>query len=400
MAPLRLALLAASPVFYQTPLYQALHADPRVELTVLFASNGGIRPYDAGFGRQTPAWDVDLLAGYRAEFLKAAETNEVTGGFLGLRDWDVIGKVLHGSYDALWVHGYSYLTLWLAMAVATFRGLPILLREEQTLLHPRPWPKRWIRDAVLRLLCRRVHGLFIGSSNHAWFRHYGTPEHRLFPAPYCVDNESLRRQARELEGRRTELRAEFGIDEGAGPVILFVGKLEAKKQPLLALEAFARVRQRHRCALLVVGEGSLEPALRRRLEAGRVPDVRFAGFLNRGRIARAYAASDLFVLPSGLHETFGLVVAEAMNFALPVVVSDMVGCAPDLVREGDNGFVVPHRDAERLAGALECLVADPERRRLAGKRSRALIDGWHYGLAVDGIVRACQAASRRPGERP
>ncbi len=400
MAPLRLALLAASPVFYQTPLYQALHVDPRIELTVLFASDAGVRPYDASFGGRLVVWDVDLLGGYRSEFLDAAETNNVAAGFLALRDWDVIGRVLRGPYDALWVHGYAYLSLWLAMAAATFRGLPILLREEQTLLHLRPLPKRWIRDAVLRLLCRRVYGLFIGSSNHAWFRHYGTPEHRLFPAPYCVDNESLQRQARELEGRRTELRAEFGIDDRAGPVILFVGKLEPKKQPLLTLEAFARVRERHRCVLLLVGEGPLEPALRRRVKAEGIPDVRFAGFLNRSRIARAYAASDLLVLPSGLHETFGLVVAEAMNFALPVIVSDMVGCAPDLVHEGENGFVVPHWDAGRLAGALDCLVADPERRRLAGKRSRALIDGWHYGLAVDGIVRACQAAARRPRWRP
>jgi glycosyltransferase involved in cell wall biosynthesis len=398
--PLQLAAVAAGPVFYQTPLYRALHADPRVELTVLFASSSGRRPYDAGFGGRRVVWDIDLLEGYHFRFLKAAESNEMTGGFLALRDWDVIGNVLRGPYDAVWVHSYSYLTLWLAMAAAALRGLPILLREEQTLLHGRPWPKRWIRASLLRLLCRRVYGLYIGSSNRAWFRHYGTPEHRLFPTPYCVDNESLQRQARELKGRQAELRAEFGIGAHARPVILLVGKLEPKKQPLLALEAFAQLRSRHRCALLLVGEGPLEPALRHGIEERRIPDVHFAGFLNRSRIARAYAASDLFVLPSGLHETFGLVVAEAMNFALPVVVSDKVGCAPDLVREGENGFVVPHRDSRRLADALECLVTDPKRRCLAGKRSRELIDEWHYGIAVEGIVRACQSvADQREGRR-
>jgi glycosyltransferase involved in cell wall biosynthesis len=398
--PLRLAALAAGPVFYQTPLYQRLEADPRVELTVLFASSGGVRPYDAALGGRRVVWDVDLLEGYRSEFLAAADTNDVLCGFLALRDWDVVAKVLRGPYDALWVHGYSYLTLWLAMAAAALRGIPILLREEQTLLHGRPWPKRWIRGAVLWLLCRRVHGLFIGSNNRAWFRHYGTPDHRLFPAPYCVDNESLQREAVELEDTREELRAEFGIEPGAGPVILFVGKLEPKKQPLLALEAFARVRDRHRCALLIVGEGPLEPALRGRIEKERIPNVHFAGFLNRSRIAHAYMAGDLFVLPSGLHETFGVVVAEAMNFALPVVVSDKVGCAPDLVRIGDNGFVFPHDDPARLADALEFLIADPERRRLAGRRSRELIDTWHYGLSADGIVRACEAATRSRCRRP
>ena len=399
-APVRLLLVAASPVFYQTPLYQGLHADPRVDLTVVFASDAGVRPYDASFGGRLVVWDGNLLEGYRSEFLAAAGGNDVNAGFLGLRDWDVIGKVLRGPYDALWVHGYAYLTLWLAMAAAACRGLPVLLREEQTLLHVRPWPKRWMRDVVLRLLCRRVYGLFIGSRNRAWFRHYGTPEERLYPTPYCVDNQSLRRQAEELAGRRPELRAEFGIGDGDGPVILFVGKLQEKKQPMLALEAFARVRQRHRCALLLVGEGPLEPALRQRIEADQIPDVHIAGFLNRDRIARAYGAGDVFVLPSGLHETFGLVVAEAMNFSLPVVVSDKVGCAPDLVRDGDNGFVVPHRDAGRLAAALERLVADPRLRRSAGRRSRDLVDGRRYEVAVDGIARACQAAAARGPARP
>jgi glycosyltransferase involved in cell wall biosynthesis len=140
--------------------------------------------------------------------------------------------------------------------------------------------------------------------------------------------------------------------------------------------------------------------MRRQIEQAAIPDVHFAGFLNRSRIARAYAASDLLVLPSFLHETFGLVVAEAMNFSLPVVLSDKVGCGVDLVRDGQNGFVVPSRNARSLADALGNLVVDSERRRLAGKRSRELVDDWHYGMAVEGIVRACQAAVRRRSEKP
>jgi glycosyltransferase involved in cell wall biosynthesis len=105
------------------------------------------------------------------------------------------------------------------------------------------------------------------------------------------------------------------------------------------------------------------------------------------------------VLPSRLHETWGLVVNEAMNFALPVVVSDKVGCAPDLVQDGENGFVVAAGQAEALAAAVRKLVESPDLRRTMGGRSRERIDRWHYGLAADGIVQACQQAvtSRRAG---
>ncbi len=389
---IRVLAVAAGPVFYQTPLYQALTADPRVDLTVLFASSGGVRPYDAGLGGRPVVWDVDLLRGYPSRFLRAADRNEASAGFLGMRDLDVVRPILRERWDAVWVHGYSYLTLWLAILAATLRGIPVLIREEQTLLHERPWPKRWLRAAVLRALFSRIHGLYIGANNRAFFARYGIPEHRLHFVPYCVDNATLQRQATSLAGRRQELQARFGIAADTGPVVLFVGKLIPKKQPLLALDAFARVRRDLRCALLVVGEGELEDAMRARITAEGIPDVHFAGFLNRGEIAQAFAAADLFVLPSRLHETWGLVVNEAMNFALPVVVSDKVGCAPDLVQDGENGFVVAAGQVGALASAVRKLVESPDLRRVMGRRSRERIDRWHYGLAVEGIVQACREA--------
>lgn len=395
--PVRLVLVAASPVYYQVPLYRRLAADPRVDFTALFCSDVGVRPYDAEFGGRLVRWDVDLLGGYRAQFLRRAYRNEVGRGFWGLRDWDVLARLRRLRPDVVWVHGVSYLTLWLALAAARLARLPLLLREEQTLLHPRALPRRPFRALALRLLCRQVYGLYIGSHNRAFFRHYGVPERRLFFVPYTVDIDAPRRAAAALRPCRAALRRAFGINPAAGPVVLFVGKLIARKQPGLLLEAFARVRRDHSCALLFVGEGPLEAELRRRAATAGIPDVHFAGFLNRTQIARAYAAADLFVLPSAWHETWGIVVNEAMTFGLPVIVSDAVGCGPDLVREGENGFVVPRTDAGHLAAALAALVRDPERRRRFGRRSGEIIAGWHPAVAAEGVVRACYAAVRRPG---
>jgi glycosyltransferase involved in cell wall biosynthesis len=212
-------------------------------------------------------------------------------------------------------------------------------------------------------------------------------DRRLHPAPYCVDNESLQRRARELAADRTHLRHQLGID-GPDPVILFVGKLVTKKDPLTLLAAFHVVRQRLPCHLLVVGEGPLEIAMRQWIQSRDVLGVTFAGFLNRSEITAAYAAADVFCLPSTLHETWGIVVNEAMNFSLAIVVSDKVGCAKDLVREGDNGHVVAAGDPAALAVALAGLVGDPGRRHQYGQRSLEMISAWHVGLAVDGIATA------------
>jgi glycosyltransferase involved in cell wall biosynthesis len=393
----RLVLVAASPVYYQVPLYRRLAADPRVWFTALFCSDVGVRPYDAEFGGRLVRWDTDLLGGYHAQFLRHAHHNDVGHGFWGLRDWDVVSCLRRLRPDVVWLHGASYLTLWLALVAARLTRRPVLLREEQTLLHPRPPFKRPLRALIWRALCQQVYALYIGSHNRAFFRHYGVPERRLFFVPYTVDNEALQRTAAALRPCQAALRRAFGVDPAAGPLVLFVGKLIPKKQPHLLLEAFARVRRRYPCALLFVGEGPLMAGLRRQATAAGIPDVHFAGFLGREQVTRAYAAADLFVLPSGWHETWGVVVNEAMNFDLPVVVSDAVGCAPDLVHEGDNGYVVPRADADRLAEAIAVLVRDEERRRRFGQRSRAIIAAWHPALAAEGVVRACYAAVRGAG---
>ena len=391
---IRLAAVAASPVFYQTPLYRRLATDPRVDLTVLYGSTAGLRPYDdAGFGGRTVVWDDDLLAGYRSTFARAADRNELFGGFFALRDFDLFRRILRLDYDVVWVHGFAYLTLWLVMIAAWLRRTPVLLREEQTLVRRRSWMRRSIRAPILRVFFRLVSGLFIGTNNRRHFEHYGMAAGRLFYAPYCVDNEALGAEAQRLGPQKPRLREDFGIAEDC-PVILLVAKLVERKQPQMLLEAFREVRNRRRCALLFVGEGGLEEDLRRRVQDEEIPDVHFAGFLNRSEIARAYAVADVFVLPS-LDEPWGIVVNEAMNFSLPIVASDAVGCAADLVCDGVNGFTVPSDDAGALASAIDRLVADPALRRRFGERSRTLVQAFNYERASEGIVSACEVSLRQ-----
>jgi glycosyltransferase involved in cell wall biosynthesis len=184
------------------------------------------------------------------------------------------------------------------------------------------------------------------------------------------------------------------------PVILFVGKLQAKKQPGLLLEAFRRVRELHRCTLMLVGTGELEDELRKIVKVRSIPNVIFVGFLNQSDIHRAYVAADIFVLPSAKNETWGMVVNEAMNFRLPVVVSDMVGCAPDLVEDGYNGYVFDHRAVPELADLLAKLVADRNLRIRLGSRSLARITHWSPRIAADGLIEAAIATvngGRRAG---
>jgi glycosyltransferase involved in cell wall biosynthesis len=393
--PLRLAHLVSHPVPYYAPLYRALAARDEVDLTVYFYSAETLREFhDPGFGRRVQ-WDTALLDGYHARFLASAGRPMATGGWRR-PNWDIVRAIRRGRYDAVWVHGYNHPTSILGIAAARAAGTAVLIRDDQTLLHPRSWWKRAAKALALRALFQGATGLYVGAQNRRYFAHYGVPPERLVAAPHCVDNQALRARAAALRPHRRAVRAAFGIDDDA-PVVLFSGKLIPKKQPRALVEAYARVRRERACWLLVAGDGSERAAVEELVTRHRVPGVILAGFLNQSELPAAYAAADLLVLPSGWDETWGLVVNEALNFALPVVVSDKVGCAEDLVRSGWNGFVVPHGSPGALARAIGLLVAEPPLVRAElGARGRELVEAYSVERCADGIVAGCLRARAVP----
>jgi glycosyltransferase involved in cell wall biosynthesis len=155
---------------------------------------------------------------------------------------------------------------------------------------------------------------------------------------------------------------------GGGPRLLCVGRLIPVKGHLVLLRAVAQARSRvPELVLDVAGQGPLEPALKAyAAELGLGEAVRFLGFVSP--IQSAIEATSGVVVPS-LGEGFGMVALEAMERARPVVASD-VGGLPEIVADGDTGFVVPAGDAEALADAIVTLVSDLTRAAEMGEAGR------------------------------
>jgi glycosyltransferase involved in cell wall biosynthesis len=208
----------------------------------------------------------------------------------------------------------------------------------------------------------------------------------LFSVPYAVDNDSFIQAAGRWRTERDRLRESCGI-RNEDVVFLFSGKLITKKRPLDLLQAYETVRSAKRCSLIVVGDGDLRPLMEARIRERRIPDVFLMGFRNQNEIAKFYSIADVLVLPSD-SEPWGLVVNEAMCCGLAIVVSDQVGSAYDLVREGQNGYVFPCGDADALAERLQRLLADHEHLRKMQRASRLAIDGWGFEQDVAGVEAA------------
>src|SRR5262249_57944175 len=152
------------------------------------------------------------------------------------------------------------------------------------------------------------------------------------------------------------VRRKHGL--GASPVALFLGGLKSRKNLPVLLEAWREViRTRGDARLLVAGSGPLESTLRRRAALLGLGDrVIFAGRIAEADKVGYYNAADVFVSPSAL-EGFGFPVGEAMSCGLPVIVSDR-GALPELVVDGEGGFVCRHGEAPLLAQRMLQLLGD------------------------------------------
>jgi glycosyltransferase involved in cell wall biosynthesis len=154
---------------------------------------------------------------------------------------------------------------------------------------------------------------------------------------------------------------------------LFCGQMIGRKGVDQLLAAFATLPENAR--LLLVGrEADLQSLLAN--VAPRVRErVRYAGFQAPGALPRFFAQADVFVLPSR-HDGWGVVVNQAIGASLPVIASDCVGAAHDLVREGENGFTFPAGDANALAAAMLRYATNPELARTHGEASGRTLADW------------------------
>jgi glycosyltransferase involved in cell wall biosynthesis len=391
--PFRLAYLVSHPIQYQVPLLRRLAAHPDVDLTVYYMDDAGARQYrDPEFG-VTVQWDLPLLDGYAWRVLPNRSPIPGADHFLRYLQPSVVRALRRGRYDAVIVHGYAHATEWLAFLGTSLSGTPLLLRGESTHLGKRRWA-RAVKRLVLGPALRRMAGvLAIGSLNRAFYRAYGVPESRIFSVPYAVDNERFMAEADRLAPERQALRRQLGWPDDL-PVVLYSGKLIPKKRPLDLVDACARLGVDRPIVLVFMGDGPLrgevEAAARRRSLA----HVVVTGFINQSEVPRYYAAADVLALPSG-YEPWGLALNEGMCFGLPVVASDAVGAAPDLVRDGENGFVYPAGDTQALAEALGRVLASLERRLQMGVRSREIVSGYSYEADVRGILEALERVAVR-----
>jgi len=319
----------------------------------------------------------------------------------GLR-WYVAPFVVPGAikrvydqvgFDLLRVHSLRYIGPGALYARRRFHlDVPVVSHHHH--LDPSPL-NRLIEKRVVEASDRVVVGSEFGKRQLAAELGVGTDH--VAVVYYGVDAVFVPRPP------RADLLDRYGLR--GHPVVLSFGGLKPRKNLDLLLDVWVPVAARLPDARLVIaGAGPLRPELERhaqRLGLGR--RVIFTGYVPEADKAAHFNLADVFVLPSAM-EGFGLSVAEAMSSGVPAVASDR-GSIPELVADGETGFVCDPASPDRFVERLLLLLGDAPLRRRLGAAGRERVDRlFRWEGCVDGTRRvyeeAVEARRRRRGRAP
>lgn len=370
--PFRVAVVSPEPTPYRAPLFDLVAARPEIDLTVIYAAR-------TVAGR---TWDV--RPNHRSVFLRGVV---VPGARLVLHHdypitpgiWSELGAA---RPDCVVVSGWSTFASQAAMAWCRVRKVPFVLIVESHDTGPRAGWRRTVKGAVVPRIVRRAAGVLVTGTlaRESMIAHGARPELvRVFAN--TIDVEDWSERADRLAPRRPELREQFGLDE-ADVAVLSVARLSPEKGLETLVRAVAAAGGP--LVLVLAGSGS-ELGRLEELAQGLGVRLLLAGDLPHERVIEAYVAADVFALLSE-REPWGVVVNEAAACGLPLVLSDHVGASPDLLRNGENGFLVPAGDVEAAAEALR--RTNPA----MGRHSREIVRGWGYGPSVENLVASVREA--------
>lgn len=387
----RLAIVASHPIQYQAPLFRALAQDPRLDVTVYYCWDFGIS--EAGFDKELGVkvkWDIPLLDGYHYVLLKNWSFKPAPS-FFGQINPSIVRELKEKKFDGVLIQGYVTMTSWFIYLTRWYTGAKVILRGEADMGKQNGALKNLAKSLILKNLFKTVPTfLYSYRLNKEFFTHYGVPEKKLFFFPCAVDNDFWEKKAEELKPKKNEIKKSLGIKNAKIPTFIFIGKIMKRKKVFDILKACVLLKGKAEFNVLFVGDGEDKKALEDGVRENNLENFYFFGFRNQSEIPLFCAVSDVLLLPSEFDPS-PKQVNEAMNFGMAFIVSDRVGTAPDLIKDGGCGFIYKFGDVNALSGYMEKLVSDRALLKMFKENSLRTVKDWSYKKDADGIIEALRS---------
>lgn len=375
----RIAVITEIIAPYRIPVFNAAAQRDDIDLHIIFLAENDPSLRDWPIYKNEIHFSHEVVPSYRWKVGKSSL----------LFNWGTGTALERAAPDVIVCGGYNYPASWRAQIWARKHGVPFVLWSESTARDIRK--RRWVIDrAKKRFVERSTAFLVPGSAARQYLLHLGVHESQIYLAPNAVDNDFYKHHAHHAREHASEIRSKLDLPER---YFVCVGRIVSEKGVFDLLRAYERLTGEIQkdVGLVFVGDGAVRMQLEEAAAKVATGRIRLLGFLHREQLASIYALAEALVFPTHT-DTWGLVVNEAMACGLPIVVSDVAGCASDLVRQDWNGFVLPPHDIEKWSEALRLIATERELMRTMSRNSESRIhefspQRWAAGLAELGSLR-------------
>ena len=358
---MRIAIVTNIPAPYRLPVYALLADMPEVELCVFFfCGREPDRQWDLPDGNFKRIFLHERFVNFRGRFIHA---NPDIWSELRTFCPDV---VVTTGFNPTHLLAYVYTLLHRAHHVAMTDGT---LQSEQ---------KLYVLHRLVRKVVYAGTRAFIGASDGAFalYRSYGINPAHLFKSHLCANNAAF------FSAPSIEKKYDF----------IFCSRFVDIKNPLFAIKVASGVARAlgRRTSILFVGAGEMEHAMRAAVAtaAGHVDGI-FAGFARQEDLPSHYGAARIFLFPT-LWDPWGVVANEACAAGVPVIATSVAGSSGELVRDGDNGFILP-LDVDKWIDASVRLLNNETLYSTMSARCRSRVAEYNFANAALGILQATQA---------
>ena len=333
-------------------------------------------------------WSLDFLksANYKFEILKDAKLFKTTkkNRFFYLGGFSLIKEI--SKYDVIIFKGGARFIGPFYAFLAKLLGIKTVLWEENGFE---------TTETFMKLLIR---AMYVNKNLFSSFIVYGTHvkeliekfnkdvSDKIFFSCSPVKNEKFRDRYIKLLQKKALMRKKLEISPEK-KVVLFVGRFVDEKNLFTLIDSIERIvnNGEKNVLCLLVGGGYLEKSIINQIKDKKLENfIKIVPFMQFKKLSMFYTISDIFVLPSKW-EPWGLVINEAMNFDLPVIVSDKVGCALDLIKNGVNGYIFPFEDSEKLS---ECILNVAKDSVKLGENSYKIIKNANFDNLCIAVINA------------
>jgi glycosyltransferase involved in cell wall biosynthesis len=337
--------------------------------------------------RKWQSWDGTNKEAFRTHVLKGIRiTRKRDYTYIQPGLWFLLRRL---RPDVIIACGFNAQALLAALYARSARK-PVIMFNEAT-AHAERFATRlrtYFRKRVVRLFDAFIAS---GAETRRFLLSLGADERRCTIAVDAVedvrerfDYDQIREKAFALRKREKAFALRKSL---VHPVVLYSGQLIHRKGVDLLLTAYAASAAKYPSTLLLMGDGELRRPLCEQTVQHNIPHALFAGFQGESEKWAYYLASDIFVLPTR-EDVWGLVVNEAMLCSLPVVCSQFAGAAADLVRHGENGYIVDPTDTAEFSAALEALLAAPNKAAQMGHASLSIIREFNMDSFANRFLEA------------